>query len=191
MSGPNENGGDGFCDLGETVGDEVGEVLGFVPELGDDDADATELQQHPRCTLARAVFGAFLTSGAVVSRHAYRCPFCWVWYGCRPRAEAYPPTEDRACGACSGVFEAGRLAAIRAEVERALRDLERDVESSTDWMVFCREQLLTLARSYPRSVLDSRHSTAFRVGVWHLAERRRRRDVGLLAGSRRWLEATR
>lgn len=87
--------------------------------------------------------------------------------------------------------EAGRLAAIRAEVERALRDLERDVESSTDWMVFCREQLLTLARSYPRSVLDSRHSTAFRVGVWHLAERRRRRDVGLLAGSRRWLEATR
>ena len=171
MSGVNENGGDGFCDLGETVGDEVGEVLGFVPELGDDDADATELQQHPRCTLARAVFGAFLTSGAVVS-----CP-CG--------------TSEEPSNRCLRAFEAGRLAAIRAEVERALRDLERDVESSTDWMVFCREQLLTLARSYPRSVLDSRHSTAFRVGVWHLAERRRRRDVGLLAGSRRWLEATR
>lgn len=70
MSGPNENGGDGFCGLGETVGDERGEVLGFVPELGDEDANATELQQHPRCTLARAVFGAFRTSGAVVSAGA-------------------------------------------------------------------------------------------------------------------------
>ena len=161
MSGPNENGGDGFCDLGETVGDEVGEVLGFVPELGDDDADATELQQHPRCTLARAVFGAFLTSGAVVS-----CP-CG--------------TSEEPSNRCLRAFEAGRLAAIRAEVERLLWQLENTASDAQQ----------TAAREFRWRSGDSpfglRSSQEMVARDYALA----RRFVDQAADCRRWLEATR
>ena len=149
MSGPNENGGDGFCDLGETVGDEVGEVLGFVPELGDDDADATELQQHPRCTLARAVFGAFLTSGAVVS-----CP-CG--------------TSEEPSNRCLRAFEAGRLAAIRAEVEREAEQLERLAKRALHYA----DMLVLLpTQAHPYQVAADRYAAR-------------------AADCRRWLEATR
>lgn len=79
---------------------------------------ATELQQQPRCAFARAVFGAFRTSGAVVSS--------WesadVDDAARARGEH---VHTSGCPACA--FEAGRLAAIRAEVEREAEGLLRQL----------------------------------------------------------------
>ena len=79
--------------------------------------------------------------------------------------------------------EAGRLAAIRAEVERAIPDLVDAVALAVD-----REQARRV------EVHDSRSRWSFsrglRVGVWHLQERKRRAAIGLLAATRRWLQET-
>ncbi len=84
-------------------------------------------------------------------------------------------------------FEAGLFFAACRDVQRAIPSLEKDAASATKWTALCLRELLDRARMCPRSKVDDQHALGFYVGVWHLGERKRRRAVGLLAASRRWL----
>lgn len=86
--------------------------------------------------------------------------------------------------------EAGRLAAIRAEVERALEDLADDVESEA------REsrEHMRVALQNMRDHRIGRHLAGYdlgrTIGCWTNWERARRDVAAFLAATRRWLQET-
>lgn len=80
--------------------------------------------------------------------------------------------------------EAGRLAAIRAEVAYAIADMDREAQKAA------REEWNWRYILKPRSGLDPFNRAQF-VGLRSIAERKRLRAFGFLEASRRWLEATR
>lgn len=150
------------------------------------------------------MFWAPRTSGAVVS-----CPACHLFpntcFVCGAAvtrvARAVGPLEpslvstivdelqrlavddERVTKDIADAFEAGHLAAIRAEVTYALANMEQEAGEAArverNWRFF-------LARP---SGLDPWNRAQF-VGLRHMAERRRRRAVGFLATTRRWLQET-
>lgn len=98
------------------------------------------------------------------------CPICGdETYG-RPCETSY----------CAG-HEAGRLAAIRAEVERALPDVAREARVLAG---------RAMARHAEVRAVKGLFSRWFYVGTWHLAERKRRSAVAFVAAARRWLQET-
>ena len=109
------------------------------------------------------------------------CPTCQADIGARTKCgSSY--CEGHADGYQDGI-EAGHLAAIRAEVTYALANMEQEAGEAArverNWRFF-------LARP---SGLDPWNRAQF-VGLRHMAERRRRRAVGFLATTRRWLQET-
>ena len=86
--------------------------------------------------------------------------------------------------------EAGRLAAIRAEVERALEDLADDVESeareSRGYMRIALQDMRRHRSGKPGAGYDLGRT----IGCWTNWERARRDVAAFLAATRRWLQET-
>lgn len=122
------------------------------------------------------------------SRPCIACGRLPRWAGEANDAEGFCPGCLDPEGSETGLtpaefFEAGHLAAIRAEVTYALANMEQEAGEAArverNWRFF-------LARP---SGLDPWNRAQF-VGLRHMAERRRRRAVGFLATTRRWLQET-
>ncbi len=97
----------------------------------------------------------------------------------------------------SAAYEAGRLAAIRAEVERALEDLADDVESQARESRGFMWGTLRHMKGHRRMIFRRGHYTPKAgyelgrgIGLWTRWEKARRQAVGRLDQTRRWLQET-
>lgn len=113
----------------------------------------------------------------------HRCSFCyrdWRCFGCADSGDEPRPCED-----CAAIFEAGRLAVIRADVALFVRQLTELVEDMEN-----RERIFnaTLYHSSSRRAqdLDVRAYTEVSTRLRHEAVQPR----VIIEDCRAWLEAT-